>query len=412
MGAKLGGAVMRAKLAIIVKGYPRLSETFIARELLALEEAGIELTLYSLRRPYDSVRHSIHDRIAAAVVYLPEYLHEEPARVVRGLIGVIGWRGFWRALGIFLGDFRRDRSRNRLRRFGQAVVLAHELGSGERLIYCHFLHTPASVGRYAALMRGIDWAFSAHAKDIWTIPAWERSEKLIDAAWGVTCTQAGYEHLRLAAPSARLRLIYHGVDRTDLPAPPDRAERDGAGGILTILSVGRIVGKKGYPTLMAALAQIIDVPWRFVHIGGGASTELEHQAELAGIDSRCHWRGALTRDAVMAAMHEADIFVLACRVEADGDRDGLPNVFLEAWSQRLSVIGTTAGAVTEAVIDGETGLIVPPDDPVALAQALRRLIGDGALRYRLGDAGYRLLRERFDFAACVAPLIAQIRAAL
>src|SRR5258708_17856906 len=177
-------------LAIVVKGWPRLSETFIAREVLALEQRGIALQLWSLRHPTDRKRHKMVARLAAAVTYLPEYLWQEPRRVWRGwrrarlLPGYRAAKAQWRA------DPRRDPTPNRGRRFGQALVLAAELPPGTRHVHAQFLHTPSSVARYAAMMRGLTWSASAHAKDVWTTPAWEKREKLDDAAFVVTCTQA------------------------------------------------------------------------------------------------------------------------------------------------------------------------------------------------------------------------------
>lgn len=171
-------------IAIVLKGYPRLSETFIAQEIRELERRGFALRLISLRHPTDRKRHPINDEIRATVTYLPEYLYQEPLRVLHGLWRSCRLPGFRHALAVFLRDLVRDPTPNRGRRFGQAAVLAGELAGDVSHLYSHFLHTPSSVARYAAIMRGLPWSFSAHAKDIWTIPDWEKIEKLADAAWG------------------------------------------------------------------------------------------------------------------------------------------------------------------------------------------------------------------------------------
>jgi hypothetical protein len=162
------------RLAIVVKGWPRLSETFIAQELVALEASGIAFEIWSLRHPTDRKRHPLHDRLSAPVHYLPEYLRDEPLRVLRGLLHAATLPGFRAALCALRADYARDRTPNRLRRFGQACVLARELSPDATGFYAHFLHTPASVTRYAAILRGLPWSFSAHAKDIWTSPDWEK----------------------------------------------------------------------------------------------------------------------------------------------------------------------------------------------------------------------------------------------
>ncbi len=164
---------MNGTVAFILKGYPRLSETFIAQEIRALERLGLDIAIFSLRHPTDTGVHPIHGEIVAPVHYLPEYLHREPLRVWRAWRAFRGKPGHGAALTTWLGDLRRDFTRNRVRRFGQALVLAHELPAGVDRLHAHFLHTPASVARYASLLTGLPWSASAHAKDVWTTPGWE-----------------------------------------------------------------------------------------------------------------------------------------------------------------------------------------------------------------------------------------------
>jgi hypothetical protein len=133
----------RSAVAVVVKGYPRLSETFIAQEILALERRGLELTIVSLRQPTDRAVHDLHRQIAAPALYLPEYLHQEPARVAASWRRVRRWPGYAAARRLWLRDLRRDPTRNRARRFGQALVLAAELPAEVGLLYAHYLHTPA-----------------------------------------------------------------------------------------------------------------------------------------------------------------------------------------------------------------------------------------------------------------------------
>lgn len=402
--------VSQPPIAVLLKGYPRLSETFIAQELLGLERLGLRLRLYSLRRPTDKQAHPIHREIKAPVEYLPEYLHEAPGAVLRAW-----WRGrrlpgYRAARAAFLRDLRRDPSRNRVRRFGQALLLAERLPAEVRQLYAHFLHTPASVARYAALLTRRPWSCSAHAKDIWTLPAWEKREKLGELAWLVTCTADGAAHLRALAPRPEaVTLVYHGLDLARFPSPAARrAPRDGAdpAAPVVILSVGRAVAKKGYDDLLAALARLPPgLAWRFVHVGGGELREaLRRQADALGLGARVEWHGALPQDRVLALYREADLFVLASKVAADGDRDGLPNVLVEASSQRLVCVSTNVAGVPELLTDGENGLLVPPEDPAALAKALERAVLDPSLRRRLGDAAEKRVRESFDHRSSIRQL--------
>ncbi len=401
---------MAPKTVVLLKGYPRLSETFIAQELRGLEKAGMDLVLVAMRRPTDRKRHPVHDEIVAPVTYLPEYLHEEPGRVLAALVSALPRPGFWRALRRFLSDLPRDFTRNRARRFGQALVLAREWPRDAEALHAHFIHTPASVAAYAGTIMGMSWTCSAHAKDIWTSPDWELAQKLEDARWVVTCTASGHAHLQsLAARPQTVHLSYHGLDLERFGRYAGaRSDADGSDAErpVTIVSVGRAVEKKGYDTLLEALALLPEqLHWRFEHIGGGDLLEkLKRQAEALGIAGRVSWKGALAQEEVLAHYRRADIFALACRIAPDGDRDGLPNVLVEASSQNLPCVSTTVSGVPELIADGENGLLVPPDDPSALAAALGRLIRDPALRRRLGLAAERRVRDKFDHHASVDQL--------
>jgi glycosyltransferase involved in cell wall biosynthesis len=398
------------KIAVVLKGYPRLSETFIAQELLGLEKAGHDLVLVALRRPTDGKRHPVHGEIRAAVHYLPEYLHEEPWRVLRALSQTVSKPGFWPALRQFFRDLRRDRTRNRFRRFGQALVLVAEWPEGADWLHAHFIHTPASVTAYASIIASIPWTCSAHAKDIWTSPDWELSEKLGRARWTVTCTRNGYEHLQsLTREKSRVHLSYHGLDLERFPPfEGDRSLRDGSdpGDPVRIVSVGRAVPKKGYDVLLKALSSLsADLNWRFEHIGAGELTaELQALAGELGLADRIRWQGALDQKDVLAHYREADIFALACRVAANGDRDGLPNVLVEASSQRLVCVSTAVAGVPELLDDDQNGLVVPPEDPRTLALALERLIRDPEMRRRLGAAAEQRVRAEFDHHSSVRQL--------
>ena len=397
---------MTPPVAFVLKGYPRLSETFIAQEIAALERRGLAIEIVSLRHPTDASVHPVHREIAAGVTYLPEYLHREPLRVLRAFARARRLPGYAHARRAFLADLRRDRSANRIRRFGQACVLATEVAPRVGWLHAHFLHTPASVARYAALMTGLPWSGSAHAKDIYTSPDWELAEKLAECRWLVTCTAANRDHLARLAPPDRVGLVYHGLDLSRWPAGPVRPPRDGSPpaeeGMATdpvvLVAVGRAVEKKGLDDLIAALALLpASLSWRLVHIGGGPLKEaLQRQATQAGLAARIAWLGARPQEEVLAAYRSADLFCLAPRIAGDGDRDGLPNVLMEAQSQGLAAVATRVSAVPELIEDGINGLLVEPGDRAALAAALERLIRDPALRARLGAAGEA--RVRADFA--------------
>jgi len=390
-----------SSVGFVLKGYPRLSETFIAQEILALEKRGLEIQIISLRHPTDKYLHPVHDEISAPVNYLPEYLHHEPIRVARACWIARRLPGYQKAAKLWRGDLARDFSRNRVRRFGQACVLAVELPAEIKQLHAHFLHTPASVARYASIMLDMPWSCSAHAKDIYTSPQWELREKLADCQWLVTCTATNAAYLAELAPSENIvSLVYHGLDFDSFVPPEERNDHpDGSSPRhpVTILSVGRAVEKKGYEGLLRVLAQLPDnLHWRFAHIGGGRLIKkLMALARSLGIESKIDWRGALPQDQVISAYREADIFVLNSRIASDGDRDGLPNVLMEAQSQQLACVSTNISAIPELIIDGDTGILVPPDSPETLGRAITNLIKNPIFRQSLGKAGEQRVRNSF-----------------
>ena len=405
-------------IVVLLKGYPRLSETFIAQELLGLERAGFRLVIASMRQPTDPATHPVHDCIQAPVLYLPEYLYRSPIRVIRGVLSSARMPGFRFALRAWAADLLRDFTPNRFRRFGQAAVLASEMPTDAQWIYTHFIHTPSAVARYASLITGLPWSVSAHAKDIWTTPDWELSRNLASARWAVTCTRAGQGRLAEVEPQPNhVRLIYHGLDleRFSRREASDSL-RDGSDPAqpIRLLAVGRAVEKKGFDTLLDALATISpSLSWRLTHVGGGPLLKsLQKKSRKLGIGNRIDWLGPQSQLSVLNAYRNADVFVLPCRTALNGDRDGLPNVLMEAQSQRLACISTGVGGIPELIRDGETGLLVPPDDPDELARAVMRLIQDPALRNKLAEAGEYRVRTIFDMRGGMEQLASLFRRSL
>ncbi|MFT6091225.1 glycosyltransferase [Sulfitobacter sp.] len=406
-----------APLAVVVKGWPRLSETFIAQELVALEEAGLRFDIWSLRHPTDTKTHPLHDRLNAQVRYLPEYLRDDPARVSAAREAAQAMPGYGEALDAFERDLARDDTPNRRRRFGQACVMAHELPADTRGIYAHFLHTPSSVARYAAILRGLPWSFSAHAKDIWTSPEWELREKLNPAthgaAFGATCTAFGAKHLRdLAADPNRIDLVYHGLDLSRFPDAPARRLR-APSDTFEMMSVGRMVEKKGFDNLIDALALLPKtLDWRWTHIGGGAlSDAMKNRAQDHGINDRIIWRGACDQPEVIAEMRKADLFVLPSRIAKDGDRDGLPNVLMEAASQKLPILSTPVSAIPEFIDSGVSG-ILSDDAPAALAKAMQDFAANPELGPRLAETAHKRLHAEFTMAPGITQLYRRLGAML
>ena len=386
-------------VAIAMKGYPRLSETFIAQELLGLQQRGLPFAIWSLRQPTDVDRHLMHRQITAPVSYLPEYLHDQPGRVWRGALSCLRRPALARLAFVFLRDLARDPTRNRLRRLGQALVMARELPESTRHLHVHYLHTPASVIRYAAVLRGLSWSFSAHAKDIWTTPDWEKREKIAAAEWGATCTRDGHGELqRLADRNDKVALVYHGLELSRFPEPPTRPGRDGSDPAdpVRFATIGRAVEKKGFDDLLAALAMLpADLHWRLTHIGGGEKlAALKQQAEALGLSGRVNWAGPKAQAEVIETLRAADLFVLPSILEA------LPTVAVEALACGTPVVSTdNPGGLELNGVFGPDVSIVPGEQPIALAKAISAFLRD---KRRTLDGTREAIEREFRPAAVAA----------
>ncbi len=397
-------------IAFILKGYPRLSETFIAQEILGLEKSGLDINIYSLRRPTDKKTHPITNEIKADVNYLPEYLFDQPWLLFKSWLKSRNMAGYAKAFTIFKADFKRDNSINRIRRFGQACILASQLPHNISRIHFHFLHTPASVARYAAIIRNLPLSGSAHAKDIWTSPDWELQEKLDDLDWLVTCTNHGAKYLRdLCKNPNKIILAYHGLDLARFPVNDkiySISDGHDINNPVKILSVGRAVEKKGYDDLLLALSKLPkNLNWQFNHIGGGElSNKIRKQAEELEIIDKIKFLGAMPQTAVLDYLKKSDLFILASKIAKDGDMDGLPNVLMEAQSQGLCVLSTDVSAIAELIDNGKTGYLVPPNDHMELNKAIENLITNSKLRQKLAMAGAK--KTRFEFNA--KPLLTKL----
>ena len=398
------------KLGIVLKGYPRLSETFISQEILALQNLGFNIQIISLRHPTDKTVHRVNKEITAPVTYLPEYVRGEPLRVLKAWWKTRKLPGYRLAKSIFRKDLARDFSSNRARRFAQGMVIAAEFGEKLSCFYSHFLHTPTSATRYGALICSKPFAVSAHAKDIWTSPDWEITEKLDDCEWLATCTAGGRDHLQKLAPDpAKIHLVYHGLDLARFPrssAKPSKRDGYNSNNPLRIITVGRAVSKKGLDSLLDAFA-LLDkkLHWQWTHIGGGPLLDkLQAQAKTLDIADKCDFRGSLAQSDVIDAYRESDLFVLPCRIDDNGDRDGLPNVIVEAQSQGLAVISSPISGIPELIENNINGLLVEPNSPKKLAKAISCLMTKPELRNKMGAAGNKKVRSDFNHLTTIGDL--------
>jgi glycosyltransferase involved in cell wall biosynthesis len=270
-------------------------------------------------------------------------------------------------------------------------------------VHAHFAHDPALVGMLAARLAGVPFSFTGHARDLYQIPARSLAARAERATTLVTCCEANVSFIRETVPGgARIpvQVVHHGVD-LDRFSPA--ARHDGGGGA-ALVSVGRLVEKKGFDDLLRALARI-DAPFSLRIYGDGSlHDELIRLRDELGLADRVDFMGGRDSDEIVAALSSADAFVLTPTTTEDGDRDGIPNVLVEAMACGLPVVTTTAGGITELVEHGVNGLLSDPEDVAAIAGSIGEVLADAELRRRLGAAGRRAVEADYDVNVAAARL--------
>jgi glycosyltransferase involved in cell wall biosynthesis len=384
-------------IAYLLKRFPRLSETFILHEMLALERRGVDLQVYSILDPEEELIHADVARLRTKIEYLPA----GPGGAFR--IAGAHVRVLVRAPSRYLRALLRALTRGRrtaLKHFVRAGWLADRLVRARvGHLHAHFAHGPASIAQFAAMMTGLPFSFTAHAKDIYTSPPELLAAKVRAARFVVTCTDYNARHLSGLAESEahRIHRIYHGIDlRTFCPGG---ADEPAASAEATLLSVGRLIPKKGFEFLVEAL-RLLHAEGRRVKLrivgSGPERAALERQIATAALTGAVELLGARPQEELPRLYREASACVLPCVITDDGDRDGIPNVLVEAMRMGVPVVSTAISGIPELVRDGETGILVPPRDAAALAEAIRRLLDDGDLCRQLVANAAARVKSEFD----------------
>lgn len=388
-------------IGYVIRMFPQLSETFIANEILGLERLGITIHVYSYRTPKAAVTHECVRRVQAPVTYLPDPLPRHPWRLLRENPGVyrLDPRRYRHTVRYVLAHTLRERNPDTWRRFFQAVYLASQLrSSGVQHLHAHMAHGATRVTMLASMLTGLPFSFAGHARDIYRTNQSLLRAKIEAAEFVVTCTRANQEFLRRLVGTEqryKIHLAYHGVD-TDKFSP---AGEDAAPGVPVILSAGRLVEKKGFPSLLRACAMLRDKGYSFrcVVVGEGPERgRLEEMIRILDLPDAVSLPGECSQEELLRYYQRATVFALPCCVLQDGDRDGIPNVLLEAMAVGLPVVSTPVSGIPELIGNGDSGLLVPERDEGALASALELLIQDDALRDRLGQRGRQAVATDFD----------------
>jgi glycosyltransferase involved in cell wall biosynthesis len=414
-----------ASLAYVLKGYPRLSETFISSEIYRMELAGVPLRIYVVKPSDEISHHPTVDRIQAKPVYLPRtsslketHLFTWLRRHLRAFTPGL-WRTFRRrpagvmraALAAFAQAVRARRSswawprKVYLKEFLQAATLSdHLLQAPEvRHMHAHFCHGVTTVTWLVSIMTGLSFSFTAHAKDLYSPslnPAGLLQRKMDAASFVVTCTENNRDFLQKVGSKTSVHCVYHGLNADFSRLLKQTEPGNGRNGHLRALAVGRLVPKKGFDIFVEACAILrqrrIDFEALIVGESGEHETVIRNLIAAHGLGSHIHLTGPMSQAMLFREYQQATTFCLPCRVLDNGDRDGIPNVLVEAMACGLPVISTTVSGIPEAVRHEETGLLIPAEDAVALADSLVRLQQDRGLARRLSQAARRTVSERFD----------------
>ena len=421
------------KIAYVLDTFPVISQTFVVEELFGLRRRGFEVFPYALihKRVDDPIPASYRE-LERETVFVPS--RPAPLGLLVGhtrallrhplcYLATLGWA--WRK--------RLTRSPFRLLKTAWSLARGREVDKRSREdvfwhfllvptlansmarqkvehVHAHFADNSASFGLLCARLLGKSFSVTAHAFDIFTNPPL-LPEKLARARFVTTCTTRGLEKLRAVAKAAgvqpRLRLIYHGVDLQRFR--PRNEEPDG---VPVLLSVGRLVPKKGFDVLLRAAAELVRRGLQFELKIVGDGPEREHLVALTrelGLEDAVAFVGSLSPEEMPQVYREAHIFVLPSVIDERGDRDGIPNVAAEALASGVPVVSTTVSAVSDLARDGREGFLVPQRDVAALADALQKLLENPELRREMGRAGRRRVEQMFDREKCVDELASLFR---
>jgi colanic acid/amylovoran biosynthesis glycosyltransferase len=402
------------KVAYIMSRFPKLTETFILYEMLAMQSEGVQVETYPLLREKSEVIHPEAKSFVEAAHFQPflslpilranlHFLLRKPRKYLRT---------FWTLMRANWGSFRF--LTGALGVFPKSTLFAYEMkAEGIDHVHAHFASHPAAAAFVIHRLTGIPYSFTAHGSDLHRDRHMLR-EKVAEAAFVVAISNYNKELIVSECKGnyrGKVIVIHCGVDTEVFQDQSNKVSRKNGTGPLKILCIGTLHEVKGQAYLIEACAGLQKKGLYFEchFVGDGPDrTSLTELAERAGISSRVHFHGQQKREQIAQLLQEADVLVAPSVPTSDGRREGIPVVLIEAMSSSVPVIASDLSGIPELVVNGQTGLLTPPRDVAALTNALERYYHDPVLRQRLGRAGRRKVAEEFDLYKNAARLRQQI----
>jgi glycosyltransferase involved in cell wall biosynthesis len=326
--------------------------------------------------------------------------------------------GYIRSVFYVVANQRIDQgytARSRWDCFLQAVRLIYLLileekrtGKGVDHLHAHFAHDPTLIAYLVHRITGIPFSFTAHARDLYQVPEQVLADRIRQASAVITCCKFNLEYLNQIAPlqQSKFSLVYHGVNLNEFQPLPNQDARSGSKRPL-ILSVGRLVEKKGYQDLLQALLIVKGRGERFhceIYGEGPLYQQLNEWIHEHGMTDAVVLMGDRTQQALIPVFQNATLFILTPFQTADGDRDGIPNVLLEAMAVGLPVITTAVAGIPELVEHNQTGLLYRPHDVDGVASGMIELLRNAEKRRQLGRAASKKVTEQFDMTQAAQSL--------
>jgi glycosyltransferase involved in cell wall biosynthesis len=400
------------RLGYLYSRYPVISQTFCDAEMLALERRGIDLVIGAIYPPLTSLRHEYVAELCAPIHYAP------PQQILRiwEQNAKAGYATFkWPAKLVAEHDQKYGLSVKAEQRARNALYFAEFFTrSGVDHVHVHFANRAAHTALFLKEISGIPFSITAHGQDFMKdLGSDDLLREICDAAEFVAAeTDYSRDLLRRRCPdsAAKIHRVYNGIDLGRFPMLQDGTARPAAASyhMPHILSVGRLVGFKGFEDLIDACAEVANrgIDFRCDIIGDGPLRDtIQQKIEKLDLSSNVNLLGSLSQQLVLKKLQTADIFALASTSDSQGATDVFPTVILEAMASARPVVSTHLAGIPELVLDRETGILVSPGDPSAVADALEQLLRDVGLRSRYGQAGRARIEQHFRIEQTVTPLV-------